>query len=103
MGALQELEFLPPRVEVRDFVARRFQLSLQLENLRARFRIKIRRGKRGLQIRHGSRPDLKSTASGNLDRFKRSSFRPAFMHRKRLTIGGLECVVRQPRSYLNTR
>jgi hypothetical protein len=25
--ALQELEFVPPRVEVRDFVARRFQLS----------------------------------------------------------------------------
>ena len=43
---------MPPRVEVRDFVACRFQLRLQLENLRARFRIKIRRGKRGLQIRH---------------------------------------------------
>ena len=57
--ALQELEFLPPGVEVRDFVACRFQLRLQLEDLRARFRIKIRRGKRGLQIRHGSRPDLK--------------------------------------------
>jgi hypothetical protein len=27
----------------------------------------------------------------------------SFMHRKRLTIGGLECVVRQPRGYLNTR
>ena len=24
-------------------------------------------------------------------------------HHKRLTIGGLECVVRQPRGYLNTR
>ena len=50
--ALQELEFVPPRVEVRDFVACRFQLRLQLENLRARFRIKIRRGKRGFQIRY---------------------------------------------------
>ena len=40
--ALQELEFLPPRVEVRDFVTRRFQLSFQLENLGAWFRIKIR-------------------------------------------------------------
>ena len=28
--ALQELEFVPPRVEVRDFVARRFQLSFQM-------------------------------------------------------------------------
>ncbi len=26
-----------------------------------------------------------------------------FVHHKRLTIGGLECVVRQPRGYLNTR
>ena len=43
---------MPTRVEVRDFVARRFQLSFQIENLRARFRIKIRRGKCGLQIRH---------------------------------------------------
>ncbi len=50
--ALQELEFVPPRVEVRDFVARRFQLRLQLENFRARFRIEIRRGKRGLQVRY---------------------------------------------------
>src|SRR6266496_3624159 len=50
--ALQELEFVPPRVEARDFVACRFQLRLQLENLRARFRIKIRRGKCGLQFRH---------------------------------------------------
>ena len=47
--ALQEFEFVPPRVEVRDFVSRRFQLSFQIENLRARFRIKIRRGKRGLK------------------------------------------------------
>jgi hypothetical protein len=52
MTRLEELEFLPTRVEVRDFVSRRFQLSLQLENLRARFRIKIWRGKRGLQIRN---------------------------------------------------
>src|SRR6266550_7312079 len=51
-GALQKLEFVPPRVEVRDLVSRRFQLRLQIENLRARFRIKIRRGKRGLQIRY---------------------------------------------------
>ena len=57
--ALQALEFLPAREEMRDFVACRFQLRLQLENLRARFRIKIRRGKSRLQIRHGSRPDLK--------------------------------------------
>jgi hypothetical protein len=42
-AALQELKFVPARVEVRDFVARRFQLSFQIENLRARFRTKIRR------------------------------------------------------------
>ena len=48
--ALQKLEFMPPRVEMRDFVARRFQLSLQIENFRARFRIKIRRGKCGFQF-----------------------------------------------------
>src|SRR5437763_8536973 len=51
-NTLQQLEFVPARVEVRDFVARRFQSSLQIENLRARFRIKIRRGKRSFQIRH---------------------------------------------------
>jgi hypothetical protein len=44
--ALEEVEFMPPRVEVRDFVARRFQLSFQIENLRARFRIEIRYGSR---------------------------------------------------------
>ena len=37
---------MPPRVEVRDFVSGRFQLGFQIENLRARFRIKIRPGKR---------------------------------------------------------
>ena len=41
---------MPARVEVRDFVARRFQLRFQIENLRARFRIKIRCGKHGFQI-----------------------------------------------------
>jgi hypothetical protein len=46
--ALQEFEFVPPRVEKGDFVSRGFQLSLQIENLRARFRIKIRRGKHSL-------------------------------------------------------
>jgi hypothetical protein len=50
---------VPSGVKVRDFVARCFQLSLQIENFLARFRIKIRCGKRGFQIRHGSRPDLK--------------------------------------------
>ena len=34
---------MPARVKVRDFVSCRFQLSLQIENFRARFRIKIRR------------------------------------------------------------
>ena len=43
---------MPARVEVRDFVARRFQLRFPFENLRARFRIKIRRGKCGLRIRY---------------------------------------------------
>ena len=42
---------MPARVEVRDFVSRRFQLRFQVENLRARFRIKIRCGKGGFQIR----------------------------------------------------
>jgi hypothetical protein len=51
MGRSAGAEFVPARVEVRDFVAGDFQLRLQIENLRARFRIKIRRGKRGLQIR----------------------------------------------------
>jgi hypothetical protein len=51
-SALQEFEFVPARVEVCDFVARRFQLRFQVENLRARFRVKIRRGKGGLQIRY---------------------------------------------------
>src|ERR1700730_17256407 len=50
--ALQEFEFVPPRVELRDLVACCFQLSLQLENLGARFRIKIWRGKCGLQVRY---------------------------------------------------
>jgi len=50
--ALQELEFVPARVKVRDFVSGRFQLRLQIENFRARFPIKIRRSKRGLQIRY---------------------------------------------------
>ena len=43
--ALQELQFVPARVEVGDFVTRCFQLSFQIENLGARFRTKIRRGK----------------------------------------------------------
>ena len=37
--------------------------SLQIENLRARFRIKIRRGKCGLQIRHESHPKSKKHES----------------------------------------
>jgi hypothetical protein len=36
--ALEKLEFVPPRVEVRDFVARGFQLGFQVENLRVRSR-----------------------------------------------------------------
>jgi len=47
---LQELEFGLARVEARDFVSRRFQLGLQIDNLRASFRMKIRRGKGGFQI-----------------------------------------------------
>ena len=87
---------MPPRVEVRDFVACRFQLRLQLENLRARFRIKIRRRKRGLQIRHGSRPDSKMNhVPVILTALSRQVSVWSFMHRKRLTIGGLECDVRQ--------
>jgi len=43
--ALEKLQFVPARVEVRDFVTRGFQLSFQIEDFRTRFRIKIRRGK----------------------------------------------------------
>ena len=43
---------MPTRVEVRDFVACGFQLSFQIKNLRARFRVKIRRGKGGFQRRY---------------------------------------------------
>jgi hypothetical protein len=49
-GALEKLEFVPARVEVRDFVARAFQLSFQIEDFRTRFRIKIGRGECRLQI-----------------------------------------------------
>ena len=43
---------MPARIEVRDFVAGGFQLSLQIEHLRARFGVKIRRGEGGFQIRY---------------------------------------------------
>ena len=62
--ALEKLEFVPACVEVRDFVSCRFQSSLQIENLRARFRIKIGRGKRGLQIRHLVSAEKYSAACG---------------------------------------
>ena len=43
---------MPARVEVRDFVAGGFQLSFQIENLRAWFRIKVRGGEGSFQIRY---------------------------------------------------
>jgi hypothetical protein len=39
----------------------------------------------------------------NLTALSRQVSVSSFMHRKQLTIGGVECVFRQPRGYLNTR
>ena len=64
--ALQELEFVPSRVEMRDLVLGRFQLGFQIENLRARFRIKIRRGK-SFQIRNSSFTRAGVPAAGSRD------------------------------------
>ena len=58
---------MPPRVEVRDFVSRRFQLLLQIGNLRARFRIKIRRAighDNMLALTHNSEAELLKRSNG---------------------------------------
>jgi hypothetical protein len=62
-------------------------LSFQIENLRARFRIKIRRGKPGLQIRHESRPKSKKHEPHpiNVTALSRQVLRP-LMYRNRPTM-----------------